>query len=106
MRMPEGPTWRSPFPDVQVTPALIDDEVLGALDRRPGGAAVVEAATGRTLTGGQLADGARRLAAGLRARGAGLGDTLAIIAANSATTQWCCTGVSPPAWPSPRPTRR
>jgi len=84
MLMPNGSLWRSPFPDVEVTPALIDDEVLGALDRRPAAVAVVDAATGRTLTGGQLTDGARRLATGLRARRAGPGETLAIIAANSA----------------------
>ncbi len=84
MPMPEGPLWRSTFPDVRVSPALVDGELLGVLEARPAQVVLVDAASGHSLTGGQLADGARRLAAGLRACGAGPGDVLAIIAANSA----------------------
>jgi acyl-CoA synthetase (AMP-forming)/AMP-acid ligase II len=77
-----GSVWRSSFPDVRVTPALLDAEVLAALDARPASVAVVDAASGRSLTRGQLADGARRLAAGLR--GIRVGETVAVVAANSA----------------------
>jgi acyl-CoA synthetase (AMP-forming)/AMP-acid ligase II len=45
--------------------------------------AVIDGATGRTLTAGQLADGARRVAGGLAARGAGRGDVVMLVAGNT-----------------------
>jgi acyl-CoA synthetase (AMP-forming)/AMP-acid ligase II len=79
-----GPIWRSEYPEVRVSPALVDEEILAALDARSSAVMLVDAATGQTLTGDQLADRIRRTAAGLRARGARNGDVLAIVAANSA----------------------
>jgi non-ribosomal peptide synthetase component E (peptide arylation enzyme) len=55
--------WRSPLPDVDPTPALFHEEVLAGAARWPERVAVVDAAGGRSLTYGQLVDGARYLAA-------------------------------------------
>jgi acyl-CoA synthetase (AMP-forming)/AMP-acid ligase II len=74
--------WRSVYPAVEPVPALLDDDVLAAAARHPARLAIAEAFTGRALTFGQLADGARRLAGGLAERGIGGGDVVAIIAAN------------------------
>lgn len=77
-----GPIWRSEYPEVPLRPEFVDEEILAALDARPGAVALVDAATGNSLTCGQVADGIRRTAAGLRARGAQRGDVLAIVAGN------------------------
>jgi long-chain acyl-CoA synthetase len=74
--------WRSPLPDVDPTPALFHEEVLAGAARWPERVAVVDAAGGRSLTYGQLVDGARRLAGGLRAHGTRPGEVLALVAAN------------------------
>jgi acyl-CoA synthetase (AMP-forming)/AMP-acid ligase II len=62
--------------------ALVDETILAVADAQPDRLALADARSGRTLTGGQLADGARRFAAGLAERGIGRGDVVALVAAN------------------------
>src|SRR4051794_38549550 len=73
--------WRGE-PIFTPTPALIDDEILRAAERRPARPAITAAHSGRTLTFGQLADGVVRLAGGLAAQGIGRGDVVVIAAGN------------------------
>src|SRR5262249_6051058 len=73
--------WRSPFPDVDTAPAMVHDEVLGGA--APGRVAVVDAATGGSLTYAELLDRATRLAGGLRRCGARRGDVLSVITSNA-----------------------
>jgi acyl-CoA synthetase (AMP-forming)/AMP-acid ligase II len=61
---------------------MLHEEVLGPAPRWPDRIALIEAATGRSVTYGAIADGARRLAGGLRAGGAREGDVLAVVAGN------------------------
>jgi acyl-CoA synthetase (AMP-forming)/AMP-acid ligase II len=60
---------------------LVDEAVLARADAHPDRTAITDARTGRALTFGQVADGARRLAAGL---GVGRGDVVSIVAGNTA----------------------
>ncbi len=73
--------WRSPLPPVPPLPAFADQEVLAGGD--PLDPALVDARSGRTLTFGQLSDGAARAAAGLAGRGLGRGDVVALSAGNT-----------------------
>ncbi len=74
--------WRSPYPDLDAAPAMVHDEVLGAAYRWRDRVAVADAPTGRSLTYGELVEGASRLAGGLRERGARRGEVLALVASN------------------------
>lgn len=80
----ERPIWRSARPAVALAPDLVDAELLREAGRHPRRTAVTDAGTGRGLTFGQLVDGARRLAAGLRERGVGRGDVVSLVAGNGA----------------------
>jgi long-chain acyl-CoA synthetase len=62
--------------------ATLHEEVLGGAPRWPDRVALVDATTGRSATYGEIADGAHRLAGGLRAGGARDGDVLALVAGN------------------------
>src|SRR4051794_38055671 len=62
--------------------ALVDEEILSAAERHAARVAIADASSGRTLTFGQLADGIRRLAAGLVERGIGREDVVGIAAPN------------------------
>ena len=73
--------WRSSFPAIPTVPALLDEEVLAGHD--PLAPALIDVGSGRTIAFGQLADGARRVAAGLAGRGLGRGDVLALVAGNT-----------------------
>ena len=55
--------WRGP--SFQPSRSLVDEEILQAADRQAAKPAITDARSGRSLTFGQLADGIRRLAAGL-----------------------------------------
>jgi acyl-CoA synthetase (AMP-forming)/AMP-acid ligase II len=73
---------RSEFPDVEVPDARLTDFVLaraGGLGDKP---ALIDAASGRTITYAQLAASVRSVAAGLADRGFGKGDTFAHYAPN------------------------
>jgi acyl-CoA synthetase (AMP-forming)/AMP-acid ligase II len=61
---------------------VLHEEVLGRAEARPNAVALVDAATGRSLAYGELAQRVRGFAGGLRARGARPGDVLALVAFN------------------------
>src|SRR5436190_21747993 len=74
--------FKSPHPDIAIPDIVVHRFVLAratALGDKP---ALIDAASGRTLTYGQLAGGADRGAAGLAARGFAPGDVLALFAPN------------------------
>jgi acyl-CoA synthetase (AMP-forming)/AMP-acid ligase II len=75
--------WRSTLPAVVARPALVDEEVLHAVEQHPSRPAILDGRTGRTVTFAQLADGARRIAGGLRERHVGRGDVVSIVAGNA-----------------------
>ena len=75
--------FRSPYPQVTVPPSAITPFVLQKsrrLHRKP---ALIEALTGRTLTYGALAEGIRRVAAGLNRLGFKRSDVIALCSPNS-----------------------
>jgi len=75
---------RSPYPDVVVPPVALPEFLFGRLDPadadRP---AVLDAATGRGYTFGQLFDAVRRVAGALADRGIGVGAVAGLFAPNS-----------------------
>jgi len=80
---------------------MLQDEVLGRADAARDAVALTDAATGRSLRYGELADGARRFAAGLRERGARPGDVLGLVASNGVEFPIASTG----RWPRGSPSR-
>ncbi len=74
--------WQSSHQFDAITRATLYEGVLGGAPGRSDRVALVDATTGRSATYGQIADGARRLAGGLRAGGARHGDVLALVAGN------------------------
>ena len=73
---------QSTSPPVTIPNVTITEYVLRHAARLGDKPALIDAPTGRTLTYRGLADGARRVAAGLAARGFGKGDVLAIYSPN------------------------
>jgi acyl-CoA synthetase (AMP-forming)/AMP-acid ligase II len=73
---------RSPYPDVEIPDVALTPFVLGGARERSGKPALVDAASGRTLSYGALADAVDRAAVGLARRGLGKGDVLAIYSPN------------------------
>jgi acyl-CoA synthetase (AMP-forming)/AMP-acid ligase II len=73
--------WRG-TPTFESEPALIDELVLAAAARHGARPALIDARSGRRLTFAQLADGARRFAAGLADHGVRRGDAVALVAGN------------------------
>jgi acyl-CoA synthetase (AMP-forming)/AMP-acid ligase II len=76
------PIHRSRFPDVPIPAVTVPGLILAAADGFGDRPALVDAASGRTLTFAGVAGGARRVAAGLGARGFGRGDVLALVLPN------------------------
>ena len=74
--------FKSPHPDVKIPDVSVPEFVLRHSRRLADKPAIIEAATGRTLTYGELDRSARTLAAGLTARGFVKGDVLAIYSPN------------------------
>jgi acyl-CoA synthetase (AMP-forming)/AMP-acid ligase II len=74
--------FKSPHPDVVIPDVALTPFVLGKADRLGDKVAIVEAGTGRSYTYGRIANGVRKLAAGLHARGFRKGDVLAIMSPN------------------------
>jgi acyl-CoA synthetase (AMP-forming)/AMP-acid ligase II len=74
--------FRSVLPDVEVGGTTVDTLVLRHAARLGDKPALVDAASGRTITYGQLATGVERAAAGLAARGFTAGDVLALYSPN------------------------
>ncbi|HEY5987431.1 MAG TPA: AMP-binding protein, partial [Streptosporangiaceae bacterium] len=73
---------KSPLADVDIPATPLTPFVLGQAERLGNKVAIIEAASGRSMTYGQLARDVRRLAAGLWARGFRPGDVLAILSPN------------------------
>ena len=74
--------WRNRDYDLDLTPGLLHEEALAGARRGAERVAVVDAATGASLTYGDLADRVGAFAAGLRSRGARRGDVVALVASN------------------------
>jgi acyl-CoA synthetase (AMP-forming)/AMP-acid ligase II len=74
--------FRSPYPDVEIPNVSLADFVLRHAERLADKPALIDAASGRSLTYGQLAGGIRGVAAGLWERGLRKGDVVGIFAPN------------------------
>ena len=74
--------YTSPLPDVEIPNTKITAHVLGRAAANPHRAALIDGATGATITYAELDEQIHRLAGGLQARGMGVGSTLAILAPN------------------------
>jgi 4-coumarate--CoA ligase len=72
----------SPYPPITLTGESITERVLRGLGPDPDRVVLIDGPSGREMTAGALEDGIRRLAGGLRARGIGKGDVVAILAPN------------------------
>ena len=73
----------SPLPEITVPDTLLTPYVLQRADHLADTPALVEGAkSGRTLTYGEFSGAVKALAGGLKARGFGKGDVLAIMAPN------------------------
>src|SRR4029077_11789453 len=75
-------SFKSPHPDITLPDIAVHRFVLERAERWGEKPALVDAASGRTLTYGQLAAQVHRVAAGLAARGFAPGDVLALFAPN------------------------
>jgi len=73
---------RSSFPDVAIPEVSLTEYVLGDAAQRGDKPAIIDGASGRTLSYAQLADSVRRAAAGLAAHGMREGDVLGIFSPN------------------------
>jgi acyl-CoA synthetase (AMP-forming)/AMP-acid ligase II len=73
---------KSPFPDVTIPEVPLTPFVLGRALERGDDPALIEGASGRTMTYAQLDGAVRSLAGGLVAAGLGKGEVLAIMAPN------------------------
>jgi len=74
--------FKSPYPDVEIPETSLTPFVLARAEKLRDKVAIVDSATGRSYTFGQIAGGARSLAAGLHAKGFRKGDVLAIMSPN------------------------
>jgi len=68
---------RSPFPDLEIPELPFTDFVLARAGKLGDKPALIDAATGRTITYAQLAKSVRAVAAGLAERGFGKGEVFA-----------------------------
>jgi len=74
--------YTSPYPPIRLVGESITERVLRGLAGDPDRVAMIDGPTGREVTAGALEAGIRRLAGGLKARGMGKGDVVAILAPN------------------------
>ncbi|HEV2881051.1 MAG TPA: 4-coumarate--CoA ligase family protein [Pyrinomonadaceae bacterium] len=74
--------FRSPYPQIEIPPTPLTPFVLARARERGDKPALIDAATGRTITYRQLDAAVRRVAAGLVARGLRKGDVFAIYSPN------------------------
>ena len=75
--------FRSPYPDVTIPDSPVTPFVLRRAAELAEKPALIDAASGSTMSFGELATGIRRAAGGLAARGFGKGDVLAIYSPNT-----------------------
>ncbi len=97
--------FRSPYPDVSIPEVSVPEFVLARARERGDKAALIDGASGRTITYRQLAESVRRMAASLAARGFVKNDVLAIFSPNVpefpialygvATLGGTCTPINP-----------
>lgn len=76
------PIHQSPHAPLALSDLTVTERLFEGLAQRRDKPAVIEGPTGRSLTGGELMDGIRRLAGGLAARGFGPGRTVAVMLPN------------------------
>src|SRR5262245_37522444 len=74
--------FRAPEPDIEIPDVALTPWLLVGAEKRGDKAAFIDASSGRTLTYRGWAEGVRRAAAGLAARGFRKGDVLAIYSPN------------------------
>ncbi len=74
--------FRGPYPDVAIPEVSLTEFVFASTDGFKDKPAIIDAATGRTLTFGELTDAVRRVAASLRKKGFKKGDVLGIFSPN------------------------
>lgn len=74
--------FRSPYPDVAVPSLSLPELLFRDLDAHAATPALIDAATGRTLTYAGLRDASHRVAGALARRGFAKGDKLAVLAPN------------------------
>ena len=72
----------SPYPDLDIPALTLPQLVLRHAPRLADKPALIDGPSGRSLTYGQLADGVRRVSAGLAQRGFKRGDVFAIFSPN------------------------
>jgi len=82
----------SPWPDLDLPDVALTAFLLAAAAQRPDHPAVADAATGRSLTYGELAHQVERVAAGFAAQHLRKGDVVAILAPNSPEWLVACHG--------------
>lgn len=97
--------FRSPYADVLIPEVSVSELVLARARERGDKAALIDGASGRTITYRQLAESVQRMAAGLAARGFGKGQVFAIFSPNVpeyaialhavATLGGTCTTINP-----------
>jgi acyl-CoA synthetase (AMP-forming)/AMP-acid ligase II len=74
--------YTSPYPPIALTGESITERVLRGLEGDPDRVVLIDGPSGREMTAEALENGIRRLAGGLKARGMGRGDVVAILAPN------------------------
>src|SRR5690554_3242975 len=77
-----GEIFGSPFEDIEIADVPVHQHVLGRARERGDRIAVVDGATGRAMTYGELAEEVEAVAAGLVAHGFQPGDVVALVAPN------------------------
>src|SRR5215471_11710766 len=86
------PIFASAWPDPVVPPVSLPEFLLATAAEFADRPAIVDAVSGGTLRYGELAEGVRRIAAGLAALGLGRADAFAILAPNSPEWLLACYG--------------
>jgi acyl-CoA synthetase (AMP-forming)/AMP-acid ligase II len=74
---------RSPYPDVEIPDVSLYDFLFTGFGERAGAPALIDGATGATITFGELEGMVARIAAALAERGIGAGDVVALFAPNT-----------------------
>src|SRR4051794_22860975 len=74
--------FRSPYSEVTISELPLAEFVLRRSADLPDKPALIDGATKRTMTYGELAEAVRRVAAGLHSRGMRKGDVLALFSPN------------------------
>jgi hypothetical protein len=72
--------YSSPHPAVEIPEGSLHDQILVAMDARGSAAALVDDASGRTLSDHEVTGSIRGAAAGLQQRGHGPGDVVCVAA--------------------------